>query len=122
VKAAAIVVDSEVLHRGGRTPDAVTGSCATSGWVSSLSVELCSPSGWAAWETFNTGGTTKDPSSTEDWRMLCIKRQGQHVNAAHDPTAVHLPSASPVLDVAPWTCATGLKRLRVEQQEWEFGE
>merc|ERR1712232_86493 len=58
----AILVDSECLHRGAPTP-------ATS-WGSTLSIEFCTPSGWDAWEAFETGGTTKETSSGMDWRML----------------------------------------------------
>lgn len=59
----AVVIDSEVLHRGGPTN---TGSS----WVSSCSIELCSASGWDAWRD-GTGGTTADPEDPE-YAMLLI--------------------------------------------------
>eukprot|EP01062_Namystynia_karyoxenos_P050013 TRINITY_DN3863_c0_g1_i1.p1 TRINITY_DN3863_c0_g1~~TRINITY_DN3863_c0_g1_i1.p1 ORF type:complete len:421 (+),score=71.87 TRINITY_DN3863_c0_g1_i1:96-1358(+) len=66
VSAPCVVVDSEVLHRGGP----VSGDK----WVSSLSLELCSPMGWAAWENEETGGTTKHADDDDSWTMLGIER------------------------------------------------
>ena len=45
--ARALVGNGEVLHRGAATGGA---------WASTLSIELCSPAGWRAWER-GTGGT-----------------------------------------------------------------
>ncbi|CAK0788617.1 unnamed protein product, partial [Prorocentrum cordatum] len=60
----------EVIHRGAATAPAP----APGGpWPSTLSLELCTPSGWEAWESFSTGGTVNDPASSEDWRMLLIQ-------------------------------------------------
>ena len=70
----AILVDSEVLHRGASTHTAPGGSAAdgsTSGWVSSCSVELCSPSGWQEWLA-GTGGTVADPHDPA-YRMLSFR-------------------------------------------------
>lgn len=109
--APAIVVDSEVLHRGAATP--------SERWGSSLSIEFCTEAGWAAWEAEATGGTTKDPTSELDWRMLNFGRPGEQASdpESRDPYA---PASPPSLPPAPWADAAGLKRLRQEQREWEF--
>jgi len=61
-KARALLLDSECLHRG-----AATGAAA---WVSSCSIELCSYSGWEAWN-YGTGGTVADLDDPA-WEMLPI--------------------------------------------------
>jgi hypothetical protein len=43
----AVVMNSEILHRGGATPPVAVADGAA-GWVSSCSIELCSASGWCA--------------------------------------------------------------------------
>jgi len=116
VRAPAIVVDSEVLHRGGPTLPAPAGAPAPAGWVSSLSLELCSPSGWAAWEAFATGGTTKDPTSPLDWRMLRIKPAAADLGQPGAAPELAAPELSP----APWQGAAGLEQLRAEQRRWEL--
>ena len=65
VRSGVVLVDSEVLHRGGPTKGA-------SGWVSTCSIELCSASGWEAWLE-GTGGTSADPDDPE-YAMLPIAR------------------------------------------------
>eukprot|EP00421_Protoceratium_reticulatum_P072434 CAMPEP_0168412534 /NCGR_PEP_ID=MMETSP0228-20121227/28756_1 /TAXON_ID=133427 /ORGANISM="Protoceratium reticulatum, Strain CCCM 535 (=CCMP 1889)" /LENGTH=254 /DNA_ID=CAMNT_0008426295 /DNA_START=1 /DNA_END=766 /DNA_ORIENTATION=- len=73
-KAPAIIVDGEVLHRGGATPSAArSGAAGGSGWVSSCSIEMCSASGWRAWQA-GTMGTVADPDDPE-WRMLLIAQK-----------------------------------------------
>jgi len=70
--APAIIMDSEILHRGAATPPATETSSA---WVSSCSVEICSPTGWIAWEG-GTGGTQKPiDDEDDDWKMLPCKPQ-----------------------------------------------
>lgn len=78
--APAVLMDSEVLHRGAQTaahsssPHADAKKCSnggTRGWVSSLSVELCSPTGWLAWEAGGTGGT-EDDGEEDEYAMLPI--------------------------------------------------
>eukprot|EP00928_Gymnodinium_smaydae_P088827 TRINITY_DN72876_c0_g1_i1.p1 TRINITY_DN72876_c0_g1~~TRINITY_DN72876_c0_g1_i1.p1 ORF type:complete len:807 (-),score=161.93 TRINITY_DN72876_c0_g1_i1:78-2498(-) len=115
VRAAAIVVDSEVLHRGAATPPSTAGAAGSDEWVSSLSLELCSPSGWEAWEAYRTGGTTKDPSSPLDWRMLCFARPGEESASRPLPAA-----ATPQLAPASWETPEGRTRLRQQQKEWEL--
>lgn len=109
--APAILVDSEVLHRGAATPPNV--------WGSSLSIEYCTQAGWDAWEAVATGGTTKDPSSELDWRMLNFGHPGEQ---PADPESQHpyAPASPPRLPCAPWADAAGVKRLRQEQREWEL--
>jgi len=89
------------------------------GWASSLSLELCTPSGWAAWEDFGTGGTEKDPNSTLDWRMLKFAQQDKssvkYVNQMGDGTTIPV-----VLPEAPWMNARGKQKLRAEQRQWEL--
>mmetsp|Transcript_89187 Transcript_89187/g.158059 ORF Transcript_89187/g.158059 Transcript_89187/m.158059 type:complete len:698 (-) Transcript_89187:66-2159(-) len=68
--ASALIMDSEVLHRGGAVP--ILGPYGSQ-WASSCSVELCSSSGWVAWEA-GTEGTVADPND-EDWRMLEVARR-----------------------------------------------
>jgi len=67
-----VLVDSECLHRGA----AVSAQCA-GGWASSCSVEFCSSLGWAAWEQYDTGGTTlpaaDQPVEREQYRMLLVQ-------------------------------------------------
>jgi hypothetical protein len=85
-RAAAILVDSEALHRGGPTPGAPpsgqpaaegagaeAGKAAAAGWISSCSVELCSPSGWESWIQ-GTGGTVADVDDPE-YSMLRIRNE-----------------------------------------------
>mmetsp|Transcript_49383 Transcript_49383/g.143165 ORF Transcript_49383/g.143165 Transcript_49383/m.143165 type:complete len:115 (-) Transcript_49383:61-405(-) len=111
-----------MLHRGAATPPAPVGSVAPVGWKSSLSLELCSPSGWAAWEEYGTGGTVKDPTSTLDWRMLRIRQHslGSTPEASLDQDAARLPAATPALPPAPWKSAAGREGLRREQAQWEL--
>jgi len=72
VSANAIVVDSEVLHRGAATKPSVPSSPCCD-WASTLSLELCTPSGWVAWN----GGTGGTPFNDDDeWRMLEICSPG----------------------------------------------
>lgn len=130
VRAPAIVVDSEVLHRGAPTPPVATDSCASLGWVSTLSIELCSPIGWQAWEEFSTGGTTKDPSCPLDWTMLRIENRtispgspGECMAASPNAltwlAALHTATA-PVLPTPFWAVEGGKERLRREQKLWEL--
>jgi len=119
VRAPLVIMDSEALHRGSAT--------SSEGWGSTLSLELCTASGWSAWQEFATGGTTKDPSSPLDWRMLRIRRPRKGVAAAGG-TASHgaagsrcLLKAEPVpsLPPAPWAQREGKARLAQEQRVWE---
>ena len=64
VCAPAVVMNSEILHRGGTVP------AALGGWASSCSLELCSAAGWEAW-CVGTEGTVADPDD-EEYRMLLI--------------------------------------------------
>lgn len=112
-RAPAILVDSEALHRGGPTPPATDAQYG--GWMSTLSMEFCTPSGWAAWEEYSTGGTAKDPTSSADWRMLSV--------ANEDGLPVKLAAAAPPvadLPAAPWRTKKGKDKLREEQRKWEF--
>jgi len=127
VSAPAVVMDSEMLHRGAPTPPAPPSAVGTAGWKSTLSLELCSPSGWLAWEAFETGGTTKDPTSTLDWRMLRIRSPSSTGGTAgmqelSAPESARSPSQTsvPVMPSAPWTATGGLERLRQEQRQWEL--
>eukprot|EP00415_Alexandrium_ostenfeldii_P003566 UN3566 len=120
-------MDSEMLHRGAPTPPAPPSAVGTAGWKSTLSLELCSPSGWLAWEAFETGGTTKDPTSTLDWRMLRIRSPSSTGGTAgmqelSAPESARSPSQTsvPVMPSAPWTATGGLERLRQEQRQWEL--
>jgi len=129
VRAPAIVVDSEVLHRGARTPPVGADSCAPLGWVSTLSIELCSPSGWQAWEEFSTGGTTKDPTCSLDWTMLRINTKPAPLQApgecmAASPDALKSLAAlhtavAPILPTPFWVAEGGKERLCTEQKRWE---
>eukprot|EP01065_Artemidia_motanka_P039437 TRINITY_DN4835_c0_g1_i1.p1 TRINITY_DN4835_c0_g1~~TRINITY_DN4835_c0_g1_i1.p1 ORF type:complete len:781 (+),score=107.60 TRINITY_DN4835_c0_g1_i1:81-2345(+) len=117
VSAPAIIVDSEMLHRGGPTP---AGS-GTDDWVSSLSLELCTQRGWDAWCDWGTGGTTKpeEEDQSDDWAMLRFKHP-----SSGDPRASYsgLPEASrPVLRKAQWSSSQGMAVLRKEQGAWEAG-
>ena len=115
VRAPAIIVDSEALHRGACTP----AGPATS-WVSTLSLELCTPSGWAAWEAYATGGTVKETSSELDWRMISFALPA--LGSSEDrstPTPLLAPAALPQ---APWEAPGGLEALRREQHKWEFAD
>lgn len=117
VRAPAILVDSEALHRGAETP--------TEAWASTLSIELCTAGGWEAWEEQSTGGTVKDPFSPLDWRMLEIGKAGRQL---HGPR--HLESIAGTLRASigeqlpapPWHDEHGRDCLRREQLEWEFGQ
>jgi len=109
--APAIIVDSEVLHRGAATP--------ADRWGSSLSIEFCTQAGWAAWEAVATGGTTKDPSSELDWRMINFGQPRESPTDA-DSQEPYTPASPIVLAPAPWANAAGAKQLRREQREWEF--
>jgi hypothetical protein len=121
VRAPAIVVDSECLHRASPIPPLPVGALPTTGWVSTLSVELCTASGWAAWDACETGGTVKDPKSAKDCRMLSINRPDQ--NAAQATTVVFDGNATPlVLDPPPWQTVIGKRKLVEEQQEWELSK
>jgi len=119
VRAPAIVVDSECLHRGAPVAQMPADTKVPAGWASSLSLELCTPSGWAAWEDFGTGGTEKDPNSTLDWRMLKFAQQDKssvkYVNQMGDGTTIPV-----VLPEAPWMNARGKQKLRAEQRQWEL--
>ena len=67
--ARAAIVDAEVLHRGGRSGDA---------WSSTLSIELASADGKAAWDARATEGSTKprdDDPAAPSWEMLPIAPQ-----------------------------------------------
>lgn len=69
--APALILDGECLHRGAATPTARrSGAAGGLGWVSTCSIELCSPSGWRAWEA-GTEGTEADPKD-EEWEMLLL--------------------------------------------------
>eukprot|EP00929_Paragymnodinium_shiwhaense_P005738 TRINITY_DN10803_c0_g2_i1.p1 TRINITY_DN10803_c0_g2~~TRINITY_DN10803_c0_g2_i1.p1 ORF type:complete len:519 (-),score=75.29 TRINITY_DN10803_c0_g2_i1:280-1836(-) len=118
VKAPAIIVDSECLHRGAPTPPPSDGKR----WTSTLSLELCTPSGWAAWEAFATGGMTKDASGSVDWRMLEFARGSQEPAADRSATVtVPFSGAAPVqLPPAPWATESGRKALQDEQRAWEL--
>eukprot|EP00929_Paragymnodinium_shiwhaense_P005737 TRINITY_DN10803_c0_g1_i1.p1 TRINITY_DN10803_c0_g1~~TRINITY_DN10803_c0_g1_i1.p1 ORF type:complete len:816 (-),score=122.60 TRINITY_DN10803_c0_g1_i1:50-2497(-) len=118
VRAPAILVDSEVLHRGAPTPPPFDGKT----WVSTLSLEMCTPSGWAAWEAFETGGTTKETSGNFDWRMLEFAG-GSNEPAADRSASAKVPfsgAASVQLPPAPWATDSGRKALHDEQRAWEL--
>jgi len=65
-KGKAVIMDSEVLHRGaaGRPGD------SSKNWVSTCSIEICSPSGWEAWKNYGTAGTVPDDVDSEEWTMI----------------------------------------------------
>jgi len=119
-KAPAIIVDSEALHRGGPTPAVpIDGADNKVSWMSTLSLEFCTASGWDAWEEQMTGGTTKDPTSTQDWRMLCVAgSETQNPGSLKAAANVVVPLVD--LPVAPWLSPKGKENLRIEQREWEF--
>jgi len=131
VRAPAIVVDSEVLHRGAPTPPVSTdSSCTPLGWVSTLSIELCSPNGWQAWEEFSTGGTTKDPTCSLDWTMLRIENKtasqdtpeecrAARPNVLTGLAALHT-AVAPILPTPFWAVEGGKERLCTEQKLWEL--
>eukprot|EP00927_Polykrikos_kofoidii_P078721 TRINITY_DN75537_c0_g1_i1.p1 TRINITY_DN75537_c0_g1~~TRINITY_DN75537_c0_g1_i1.p1 ORF type:complete len:809 (+),score=99.11 TRINITY_DN75537_c0_g1_i1:34-2460(+) len=125
VCAPAVVLDSEMLHRGAATPNGLEGSHVPAVWKSTLSLELCSPSGWAAWEDFSTGGTVKDPTSKLDWDMLRIRQPAAgNGNGTHEGSPQHdvtgLPSSTPALPLAPWKSAAGWGDLQKELAKWEL--
>ena len=60
---------SEVLHRGAATRGDAGSGGGGEGWVSTCSIELCSPAGWTAW------GDNPD-SKNDDWRMLDLRCLG----------------------------------------------
>lgn len=92
-----VIFNSECLHRG-------AGVSNGDKWASSCSIELCSPSGWAAWTSEGgTEGTIANPEDGE-WAMLCIHGQGEMLS----------------FDVADATPPpVNYKALRAEQQRWE---
>jgi len=114
-RAPAVVLDSEALHRGAVTPS--PSSSEASGWKSTLSLELCTPSGFAAWEDFSTAGTTKDPDSPLDWRMLPFS--SMDAEARRTPAASSFKSPRE-LPPAPWEQPAGKAKLRQEQRAWEL--
>jgi len=121
-RAPVIVVDSEALHRGAATAPATAAPAsfgARPGWVSTLSLELCTASGWDAWEDYATGGTTKDPSSPLDWRMLVFGGE-PGIAAVPVPDGLGLRLGAASLSPAPWASEEGKARLMTEQREWEF--
>ena len=67
VAAHAVVMNSEMLHRGA--------AVLSPAWASTCSVELCSSAGWEAWEKRLTLGTTKpvDPADTS-FDMLVVSQ------------------------------------------------
>jgi len=127
VAAPAVIVDSEALHRGAPTASHPKDSRAPVGWANSLSLEFCTPSGWAAWEAYETGGTSKDPSSALDWTMLKFALAGkspspkdetcrtQSFDATKDIPKIELPPA-------PWAGRSedDCIRLMDEQTAWEM--
>jgi len=91
-----VIFNSECLHRGTAVPNGDK-------WASSCSVELCSPSGWAAWSSDGTEGTIANPEDDE-WVMLRIRGQGETLSFdVTDATPV------PVNYIA----------LKAEQRRWE---
>lgn len=125
VRSPAIVVDSECLHRGAATPPKADGASDMCGWASTLSLELCTASGWDAWEDFSTGGTFKDVHSSLDWRMLRIgppSAEQEGAGAApvgRPPGLFELRAAE--LPPAPWSDPSGMAALKQEQLAWELG-
>jgi len=121
--APAIIVDSEALHRGAKVP--------AGAWGSTLSLELCTASGWDAWEAYETGGTTKDPTSPLDWRMLLIAPElgsltplvGAPAGRAEifevPASAAVFRDGEVVLPFASWKSPKGKALLAAEQRKWE---
>lgn len=116
VSTPAFIFNSEILHRGAATQAKKAGENGSSGWGGTLSLELCTPTGWKAWEKFETCGTTKDLTSSLDWRMCefaQLPRQHGHV--------IPLPNITEVkLGPAPWKNFEGKHQLHQMQREWEF--
>lgn len=107
VKAQAIMVDGEALHRGSRT--------ALDEWTSTLSLEMCTASGWDSWKSFNTGGTTKPVNDDVDWKMLVFSK----TTDIHEPDAEALPSAVSV-SATPSMQGLEIAELKSQQTRWEF--
>jgi hypothetical protein len=82
----AVVVNSEMLHRGA--------AVASPAWASTCSVEICSASGWEAWDARQTRGTTKpaDPADTS-FDMLVVSQHPSEVLAEVLATRSSLSSA-----------------------------
>lgn len=128
VRAPAIVADSEALHRGASTAPAAAGALPTAGWASTLSLELCTPSGWAAWEAYATAGTTKEDTSdgdtsTLDWRMLEFAMVGSpesQVGCARSTVGLPTFDGPAHLPPAPWAGRIQRKMLYEEQRKWEL--
>jgi hypothetical protein len=108
VSANAIVVDSEVLHRGAATKPSLPSSPSCD-WASTLSLELCTPSGWVAWKS-DTGGTVF--SDDDEWRMLEICSPGVDNGVL---TTVAPEVSTPVLSPE----ILGAVSLQEEQKLWE---
>lgn len=85
VSAAAVIVDGEVLHRGAATRPAASETTTAHDWVSTCTIELCSPTGWGAWKR-GTGGESPPDINAKEWRMLCINRPAT-LSAAARPEA-----------------------------------
>jgi hypothetical protein len=81
--APALIVDAEVLHRGAATPcyTPTTGTKQTEtagdNWVSTCSVELCSPTGFEAWNSPEGTGGTVAPTPTKRRRIGTLKSMDQ---------------------------------------------
>lgn len=79
VKATALLVDGEVLHRGAATSPALPNAK----WPSTLSIELCTPTGWKVWMAGGGDGAQHKQQHLQLWRMLRIHCEAQHCPAGH---------------------------------------
>lgn len=130
VSAAALLVDGEVLHRGAATQPVADLDGPLSGWVSTMSIELCTPSGWWAWLD-GTGGTPTQVQDLPEWEMLSIHHLDhgprlhifqEELNAMPPCGPRPLPPlrlAFPAQLPEPRAGTEGTRGLLKEQAQWE---
>mmetsp|Transcript_128249 Transcript_128249/g.256134 ORF Transcript_128249/g.256134 Transcript_128249/m.256134 type:complete len:535 (-) Transcript_128249:15-1619(-) len=110
VSATALLVDGEVLHRGGATSptphNTHNAPCSLANlWPSTLSVELCTPTGWKVWMAGVGGGAPKKVQHLPMWHMLRVHWEAQQCPAGHWLTRCLTQRRDCYCDKCAWTLA-----------------